>query len=178
MKGTRNMNISLNNIMIKILKRYDGSLYNAALAKLVYLVDVEAMKSNGTQISSISWIRDNYGPFVWDIINVAGFCTDVFNVIYEAGNKKLIELKPGCDAEIPEWVERVIDNVVAKTPNPKNNFVAFKDYVYKTAPMLLSTCNGPLNIAEATSALNDVEATLSMMDTHEWRNAIDYLAQN
>jgi hypothetical protein len=147
---------------------------NAPLTKLVYLVDLETVRRYGRQVSNITWVRDHYGPFVWDILDTAENSPERFRVRTYSGNKRYIELISRDTGIIEPWVEGVVDNVIASAPDP-HRFQPFLNFVYDTAPMALSTGLGPLCISEAIDAEKDVEATLGMIDTPEWDEAMEWL---
>ncbi len=171
------MHAQLKDLMQVILTRYDGWLYNAPLTELIYLVDVEAVRRIGDQVTDIEWRRDNFGPFVWDVIDCAKLNNALFEVQAEVGNKRKIICK-NPQFELPEFVVELVDFVVKSVPDPKASFSTFKDYVYSTPPMILSKGNGPLYIERAMEAARDVDEIIRLTDTPEWEEALEYLAAN
>jgi hypothetical protein len=173
------MTIELKDIMQALLSRSGGWLYNSALTKLVYLVDVESVRRHGEQLSGISWKRDNFGPFVWDVIDCAKENPDFFEIVNEGGDRRRIHLRSMCEVALSESAEGLIKDVLTKTPDPKHNFNAFKAYVYRTAPMIVSSDNGPLNLAEAVQEAGKVDELVnSIVGNPEWSEAFRYLAAN
>lgn len=170
------MQTALKDLLCEILKKYGGSLHNAALAKMVYLVDIEAVSRFGAQVTDIEWLRDNYGPFVWDILECVKENPATFSITEYEG-KRLISLKDE-KCSLPSEVSELVDEVVKKAPDPNKNFIAFRKYVYETPPMMLSKCNGPLEIKEAMDAAKIVDEILEDLDTPEWHEAFEYLAAN
>ena len=67
------MQNSLREIIAYILRFYVNKeeLSKYRLTKLVYLCDWCYAVSRGKQITNIHWFFDNYGPFVWDVIDIA-----------------------------------------------------------------------------------------------------------
>lgn len=168
----------LTDLMQKILARYDGQLYNAALTKMVYLVDIESIKKSGKQVSSIEWVRNNYGPFVWDIFTCASEQNDLFSISNGNNGKRLICSKFDTPLKRCE-VDELLDELVEKIPNPKINLLSFVDYVYATPPMVISTGNGPLNIQDSMESAKEVdELAEELFSDPEWNEAFEYLAAN
>jgi len=166
--------------MAAVLSRFDGSLYNSALTKFIYLLDIEAVFRNSKQVSAIKWRRDNHGPFVWDILNCAREDKSLFTILPEAADKRrIVLLDKGYIPHVDNEVIGILEEVIAKTPNPKTHFIDFVDYVYQTPPMLLSRKNGPLDIHGAMEAAREVnEVSDVLLNTAEWDEALRYLAAN
>lgn len=172
------MTIELKDIMHAILFRSGGWLYNSALTKLIYLVDVEHVTRYGEQLSSIFWRRDNYGPFVWDVIDCAKDNPEIFEIISEE-DKRRIHLRSMRGVPLSWSAEGLIEDVLSKAPDPKRDFNAFKAYVYKTAPMIVSSGNGPLDVPGAVREAGKVDALMnSIVENAEWSEAFRYLAAN
>lgn len=169
----------LKNIMQAVLSRYDGWLYNAALTKFIYLLDIESIERSGKSLSNIQWYRDNYGPFVWDVLNCANEMPHIFEIHTEPGNKRRICLISRENNQETGEIEKLMDEVISKIPNPKTNFSAFKDYVYATPPMILSRGNGFLNVADTVFADQEVnDFSDELFSDPEWDEAFAYLAEN
>jgi hypothetical protein len=169
----------LENLMAEILRRYNGSLYNYALTKLVYLVDVHHAAKHGRTVTGIDWKRDHYGPFVWEIIDTARRENQVFSVSIVGENKKVVSLRPGQGGQLPREVTEAIDEVVTAAPDPNHGLEAFLKYVYSTPPMKLSRGRGSLNVVEAMEAWQDVdETTEAMFNDPDWDEALRFLAAN
>ncbi len=165
--------------MVAILRKYGGELYNSALTKLVYLVDIEAVKRFGDQVSHINWVRDNFGPFVWDIVDQAEKDRETFEVVCDDfyKNKRRIILKNPEKISSEQWIIDIIDHIYNTVPNPKENFLEFTKYVYNTIPMSLSTRKHSLNIKEDILTAIEVEQFVDeTLNNPEWREAIQYLA--
>lgn len=179
MKGGGKMNTQLKNLMYVILQKYDGTLYNSALTKLVYLVDITSLYRYGKQVTDIEWKRDNFGPYVWDILNCAYANTNLFRVIGFVDNKKRIELIEGGDCGIDPNTVDVLENIFDTAPNPNFSFNAFVEYVYSTPPMLLSKRLGDLNAKEIMNEVREIdEFTNELFSDPEWNEAFEYLAAN
>ncbi|MDM8537791.1 Panacea domain-containing protein [Desulfobacterales bacterium HSG17] len=169
----------LKDVMQSVLSRYDKWMYNSALTKFIYLMDIEAVRKFGKQITHIKWYRDNYGPFVWDVLNCAQEMPSIFEVHTEPGNKRRICLKNVEPVQDSGEIEILLDEIVNKIPNPKTDFPGFKEYVYATPPMILSRQNGLLDIVKAVFADQEVnEFSEALFNVPEWDKAFEYLAAN
>ena len=170
---------TLKEIMIAFLNKFDGSLYNAALTKLVYLFDIEHLYKYDLQASSVKWVRDSYGPFVWDIYQTAEKNHDIFKINIVQGekyNKNLISLKNKDFVSLDKKINYLVDKVFIEVPNPKHNFIEFRDYVYSTAPMVVSEGLGPLELEESVSTEKEIEEIFIEMDSPEWHEGMEWLA--
>jgi hypothetical protein len=170
--------MELKELMKLILKRY-GGLYNFALTKLVYLIDLESVRRTGEQITNINWRKGFYGPFVQDIINCAEKNRNDFEVTYKEGfngEKKLINLKTPATLKLEANIEALIDEVKNNAPNPNSS--SFRDYIYETIPMKICWSGSELNIKVALKAEKEVDELCSELDTQEWNDAFNYLAEH
>lgn len=173
------MRNSLKEIMKSVLSKYERWLYNAALTKFIYLVDLESVRKHGRQITGIRWYRDNYGPFVWDVLDCAKEFPIIFGIQTEQHEKRRIILKDNFRPDTSDDVESIICDVIRKSPNPKTNFIDFKNFVYSTPPMLLSDGNGVLDMEKTIIAAKEIDDLFdSYLNTPEWDEAFDYLAKN
>jgi len=66
---------AITDILAYILNRYPHAqeMSNARITKMVYLADWKHAIDSHRQISSINWVFNNYGPFVWDVKNALGY---------------------------------------------------------------------------------------------------------
>ncbi|GEM_PF-3570194 len=173
--------MELKELMKLTLQEYGGALYNSALTKLIYLLDIESVKQTGEQITPIHWRKDYYGPFVWDIINCAEKDTLDFEVIYQPatnGEKKLILLKEPIQVNSQSNIKKWLCKVKNHAPDPNRDFSKFLRYVYDTTPMQVALGNKELDIKSAIKAEQEVNALLAELDTPEWDEAFQYLASH
>lgn len=172
-------NIQLKDLMDAVLKRYGGSLYNSTLTKFIYLIDVETVRKLNTQVTCIKWTKNHFGPFVWDIIDCAKLNPDIFKIDEISPNKRLITLLKDTETVLPNEIKTIIDDIQKRVPNPTLSFVAFKDYVYKTPPMVLSRGHGPLDLERSIKAAIEVDALSDTLSNDpEWEESFKYLAAN
>ena len=70
----------LKDMIYYILKKYPKKdhLSNARLTKIIYLSDWYSAINYNKQISNIHWYFDNYGPFVWDVLDEIKQHSDLF----------------------------------------------------------------------------------------------------
>ncbi len=172
--------MDLKEIMKIVLMKYGGDLYNSALTKLIYLLDLESVKRTGSQITNIHWRKDSYGPFVWNVIHCAEEYKDDFDVVYQEGtnrDKKLIQVKNLHNIPQNASVEELVDAIKDQIPDPKVNFLKFVDAVYQTLPMQFAWGrHDEIDIQTAVNAEREVETLASELDTPEWNEAFSYLA--
>jgi hypothetical protein len=147
----------LKEILIYILNNYPdkNEMSNARLTKLVYLSDWYHAIHNQSQISSINWYFDNYGPFVWDIFKVVESDED-FNVKltsnYYGTEKKLISLNKSRSANLDSSESKSIDTIIEATKNL--NWDRFIKLVYSTYPILTSDKYSSLNLVQDAFEFN------------------------
>jgi hypothetical protein len=133
----------LKDIMVYVINKYPNKyeLSNARLTKIVYLADWKHAITYGTQISSINWYFDNYGPFVWDIKDTARthqelfFTEDITNMY--GSPKTIINLK-NCEyvPAISEREMKSLDHVIEATKDL--NWTQFIRLIYSTYPIIIS----------------------------------------
>lgn len=143
----------LTDIMVYIIKNYPHKfeLSNARLTKLIYLADWKFVLKQKRQISNIQWKFDNYGPYVWDILNMANSQSTVFAIIDTQnafGSKKtLIRLK---DENFPVNLsddEKATLNFVMNSTKTLN-WDKFIQLVYSTFPILVSEKGSNLDLIQ------------------------------
>jgi len=140
-------------LMAYIIKNYPHKfeLSNARLTKLIYLADWKFVLKHNTQITNIQWKFDNFGPFVWDILNTANENPTIFTVVDTKnafGNKKIL-IKINDDnypTDITTNEKSIIDFVMKSTE--KMNWDRFIQLVYSTFPILVSVKGSNLNLIE------------------------------
>lgn len=118
---------------------YKEELSKARLTKMVYLVDWLSTMNTGHQMTAIKWYFDNYGPFVWDVIDEVKENSDIFSLWSEPNffgeEKTLVKLHNNCHYKpvIADSEREIIDEVVSSTK--KMNWTEFIRYVYSTPPI-------------------------------------------
>lgn len=85
---------AIKDVLAYLLANYphEQELSNARVTKMIYLADWHHAINVGSQITPISWIFDNYGPFVWDVAQTAKMCPELFSTSEETnmyGSRKL-----------------------------------------------------------------------------------------
>ena len=130
---------------------YKSELSNARVTKMVYLVDWRHAITSSSQVSTIHWYFNNYGPFVWDVKDVALACPELFAVVETTTvygtPKTLLNLKD--DDYIPQLSEeecKSIDHVIENTKDL--SWDAFIRLVYSTYPVASSERYTYLNLKE------------------------------
>lgn len=153
------MQNSLREIIAYILRFYFNKeeLSKYRLTKLVYLCDWCYAVSRGKQITNIHWFFDNYGPFVWDVIDIAKQENQLFNVHnaenFYGQNITLIKLhqcfyNPVLSSDVKECIEYVLENT-------KNlDLEEFTNLVYATYPIKTSRRYTNLDLVQKAKEYN------------------------
>ncbi|MGP5066387.1 Panacea domain-containing protein [Psychrobacter alimentarius] len=143
------MNI-LNSLIKYICVVYPHSheLSNARLTKLIYLTDWESVRITGSQVTSIKWYFDNYGPFVRDVYDVAYIDPNISIVETQTiyGTPKIIFQYLGEKPILDPHIRGIIDNVIRDTRGMYWN--GFIEYVYSTPPIVKSNRYTYLDLVE------------------------------
>lgn len=121
---------------------YKHELSNARVTKMVYLADWHHTLNTGRQITDISWIYDNYGPFVWDVKNTAESEKSLFKVTsssnFFGGPKCEFEIvNPNYRPSLTDSEQRSLDHVIESTKQA--GWDAFIKLVYSTYPIVSSS---------------------------------------
>lgn len=124
-------------------------LSKARLTKMVYLADWECSKELGFQISNIDWYYDNYGPFVWDVIDTVKEESDLFRLEksnnYFGSEKTIISLcDNGYHPQLDDYEKEIIDGIIDETKTMY--WDEFIDHVYSTYPIKISDQYSYLNL--------------------------------
>lgn len=134
----------LKDVVAYLLQHYPhkDELSNARVTKMVYLADWRHVLERGRQVSGVQWYFDNYGPFVWDIMDVAKANPDLFRVqstwTQFGNNKNVLGLadKRYAPSSLSEDDKRTLDFVINATKDL--SFDAFIKLVYSTYPIVKS----------------------------------------
>lgn len=144
---------ALKDIIAYLINEYPfkSELSNARLTKLVYLADWHQAINYEQQITAIEWYFDNYGPFVFDIINTVNEEKDLFIVEATTNsfgkNKQLIRLKNlHIKTDLVGSVIKSLEHVIEKTKYL--NWADFINLVYSTYPITSSCRYSQLNLVE------------------------------
>ncbi len=134
---------NLIDIIAFILGEYPvkSDLSNARVTKMVYLADWHQSINNNSQISSIHWYFDSYGPFVRDVLDAAKGKPDLFDLkdtVNLFGRKKtlLSLVSNGYLPNISEAEKASLRHVINTTS--ALNWNDFIKLVYSTYPIMSS----------------------------------------
>ena len=143
----------IKDVLIYLLKNYPHpeDLSNARITKLVFLCDWKHSLDVKKQLTSIQWYFDNYGPFVWDVINCAEENSKTFEIVYTTnyfgGHKKQLTLKDdSAEVSIKRAERRTIDHIIQITH--RKSWDEFIQLVYSTYPIVNSERYRSLNLVE------------------------------
>lgn len=133
----------LKDVIAYFIKKYPrkADLSNARVTKMVYLADWRHLITSGTQITSVKWYFDNYGPFVWDIKITAERNLDLFMVESTTtpygAPKTILGIKDENYSPILASDEkRSLDHVIQETKDL--SWSRFIRLVYSTYPIITS----------------------------------------
>jgi hypothetical protein len=152
----------LKEIMIYFLKRQPGCQQsNARLTKMIYLADWRHAIKHGCQLSDIKWRFDNFGPFVWEPLEVAKSEKANFKVSESStflDNRKSIKLhgKNQPDPVLSEPGRETLEHVIQTTNDL--NWSDFITLVYSTYPVLTSERFSTLDLVGKAEEYNALES--------------------
>lgn len=119
---------------------FKHEMSNARLTKTIYLSDWHYLLKTGTRLTDIQWYFDNFGPFVWDVRNVAERVPGLFNVFKtqnaRGATKLMFELRPHVSFfdKLDELERSSIQSVVDSTKDMY--WDEFIKLVYSTYPVI------------------------------------------
>jgi hypothetical protein len=152
-------------VMVYLLKNYPlkTGLSNARLTKLIYLADWKFALKYKTQITDIQWKFDNFGPYVWDILNEAEAAPKFFKVNEirnPYGNKKiLIRLNDeNYPINLSDDEKTTLEFVINSTKSL--NWDKFIQLVYSTFPILVSQKGTKLDLIELANIKDKIKAQI------------------
>ncbi|BAF69858.1 Panacea domain-containing protein [Nitratiruptor sp. SB155-2] len=153
---------TLKDIIYYILKKYPNKkhLSNARLTKLIYLIDWYSAIHYNKQISNIKWYFDNYGPFVWDVLDEIKKNPKLFKIKHTTNffgnNKKIIEnIENNYNPNINDHEKQVINKIIDITKD--KNWSAFINLVYSTYPILVSEKYSYLNLINKAKKFRELK---------------------
>ncbi len=155
---------SLRDVVAYICKHYphQDQLSNARVTKMVYLADWRSAITRSEQITGIRWTFNHYGPFVYDVIDMAKEDPD-FEVISTqnmyGSSKDLIRIRS--DVEYPSLEEAdkdILDFVIDKSAD--KNYSEFMRLVYSTYPVATQERYSELDLVEQAEEYERVAASL------------------
>jgi uncharacterized protein YwgA len=141
-------------IVVHLLRNYPHTqeMSNARVTKMVYLADWKHAIDNGSQISSIQWHFDNYGPFVWDVKQTVENNPSLFRIDrvtnYFGTPKLLFSLRETASStsKLRDSERNAINHVIESTKNL--GWQAFIQLVYSTYPIIASRRYSSLDLVD------------------------------
>jgi hypothetical protein len=159
---------------------HKSELSNARLTKLVYLADWKSVQDSGSQVTSIEWVFNNYGPWVPDVIDAAGKDNrfKITTGINAYGSPRTtVTLKPefatAVDSAIDARTSKVLDLVIAETEGMYFN--PFIRYVYDTFPVRTTPKGAPLPLESIAGEHPEARAPLPHAVLDEVLTAEEYV---
>lgn len=150
--------------MAYICKNYphEDELSNARVTKMVYLADWRSAIKRRQQITDITWQFNHYGPFVYDIRDVAKE-DPAFEIVptqnMYGSHKELI--KVSSDVEYPSLDDEeidVLDFVLDQTS--KINWADFIKLVYSTYPVIAQERYTKLDLVDLAEEYEEITPLL------------------
>ncbi|KJR41845.1 hypothetical protein MCHI_002265 [Candidatus Magnetoovum chiemensis] len=171
------MEYSLKDIIYAVLKRYDGNMYNFALTKFIYLIDMFNAYRTGKQLTNIKWIKSQYGPFVWDIIDVVRGLRNLF-YIEEIGDRERIYLNED-NLAIDKTISDLVDEIANNVPDPNRYPSSFRAYIYNTPQMSELSSGQEIDLERIMKAERFIdEIYIEYSNDADFDEALEYLANN
>jgi hypothetical protein len=137
-----------------------SDLSNARLTKLIYLADWKFALKHGRQITNIEWVFDQFGPFVFEVKDVANDNPEIFTVenteTIFGTPKMLIKLKDGYPEPVLDVEEKeILDWVIEKSKRlPWNEFIRL---IYSTYPILSQDRGTSLDLVKLADEYRKME---------------------
>jgi hypothetical protein len=126
-------------------------LSKTRMTKLIYLCDWRHCLTTGNQITKIKWIFDNFGPFVWDVMNEVEADPELFETFQTTntfGSSKLL-IKLRNRNYTPQLAAKEVGTaefVIQGTSNLSMD--AFIKLIYSTYPILTAERGDELDLAK------------------------------
>ena len=142
---------------------YKSELSKARLTKMVYLADWRSAILYGSQITSIQWEFNHYGPYVEDVVKVArndsDFSIKQTSTMY-GDPKDVISVATDAEFESLSEHDRAVLDFVIGTVSPKN-WNDFIRLVYSTFPIVTQPRHSKLNLVELAQRYKGVASEIS-----------------
>lgn len=128
---------------------YTEELSKTRTTKMIYLCDWRHCLTNNSQITEITWVFDNFGPFVWDVMDEVKANPDLFSMTRTTtifGTDKLVlglkdrNYKPLLTAEETKTAIFVINATKDLSMD------AFVKLIYSTYPILTAERGDELDL--------------------------------
>ncbi len=141
-------------------------LSNARVTKMLYLADWRSAITRGKQLTDTEWRFDHYGPFVYDILDMAKD-DPAFEVITTRNMygtpKDLLGVADDVDYPSLEDEEKEILDFVIESSR-KKNFEDFMRLVYSTYPIATQERYSKLNLVELAQ---EYEEVIPLLESNE-----------
>lgn len=145
----------IKDLLFYLVSKYpkSGDLSKTKVTKLVYLCDWKAAIEYQKQLTHIEWYYDNFGPFVWDVVETAKDNPELFEinsaVNFFGDDKLLVSLNPQGKYEpyLEADEKKIADFVIKATSSlPWNQFIKL---VYSTYPIVTTPKYSKLDLLRA-----------------------------
>lgn len=135
-------------------------LPNSRLTKMVYLADWKSAIERGEQLTSLEWKYDSYGPYVPDVIDLAGDKNEEFAVEEDwtpSGNPKNLVHHTGASVypTLSSEERELLDFVVESTQDL--SYPHFVNLVYSTYPVFTGEQGTKLDLVSLARDYEEVK---------------------
>jgi len=144
-----------------------NQLSKPRLVKLFYLLDWKSSIDYSTQVTSINWYFNHYGPYVEEIIQILENATSEFEVIsyknpYNHGTTVKFKLLTNKQRNLSDNVKKILNLLIEHTS--KMNWSQFISLVYNTYPIKNNSKYTTLNLVEAANKYRMRKAPANRVD--------------
>lgn len=151
---------NLRDVVAYICKNYPdkSDLSNARVTKMVYLADWKSAIERREQLTDIKWRFDHYGPFVYDVRNVAE-SDPAFEIVPTqnmfGSHKELLRVSEDIDyPSLSEDEIQVLDHVLGTSA--ELNWEQFIKLVYSTYPIFTQERYSKLDLVQLAEEYEEV----------------------
>ena len=151
---------NLRDVVAYICKNYpnENDLSNARVTKMVYLADWKSAIERREQLTDISWRFDHYGPFVYDVRDVAE-SDPAFRIVPTqnpfGSHKELLRVSEDVDyPSLSEDEMQVLDHVLETSA--ELNWDQFIKLVYSTYPIFTKERYSKLDLVQLAEEYGEV----------------------
>lgn len=136
-------------LLIEYPEKLRDMLSKTRVTKLIYLCDWKHSIEYEKQITNIEWVFDNYGPFVWDVMDVVNSNPDLFTIhtsqtFYGSEKQTISIINESYSPKLELSEKKTADFVINATKSL--NFDQFLKLVYSTYPIMTCERYSKLNL--------------------------------
>lgn len=159
------MTTSIEDVVEAICNQYPDptELSSPRLTKLVFLVDWITAVRRGEQATSIGWVYNHYGPFVWDVMDAVRRNPSRFEIEaprpFATRRWEYVRCKHGASPSLPPEVQLAIKDAIRASAGLP--WAKFLELVYSTYPIKAQPKFSELNLKELARQHNQQREQLA-----------------